>query len=63
MFHRSLEGAPSWPLADVRTNARIDGGQVRTFDLVYPRGIDVGDSVTVQLLEGRWRLTDIPVEK
>jgi hypothetical protein len=63
VFHRTLEGGVSLPLADVRTNARIDGGQVRTFDLVYPRGIAVEDTVTVQLLKDRWRLTDIPVEE
>lgn len=63
-FHRTAEDGAAFPLADVRTNGRIDGGQVRTVEMVYPRGLAVGDTVTLQLLgyDG-FRLTDIPVER
>jgi OOP family OmpA-OmpF porin len=50
------------PVADVATTSRFDGGETRTFDLVYPRGVKVGDTVTVQA-PGEWALTDIPVKK
>jgi OOP family OmpA-OmpF porin len=63
VFHRTSEDGIAQPVADVRTNARIDGGQVRSFDLVYPRGLPVGDTVDIELLQGEWRLTDIPVEE
>lgn len=53
------------PLTDLATFNRLDGGQTRTSVLVYPRGIPVGETVTIQLVTqdaDGWRLTDIPVE-
>lgn len=49
------------PLTDLGTNSRIDGGVTRVSELVYPAGIAVGETVTIQLFESFWRLTDIPV--
>jgi OOP family OmpA-OmpF porin len=52
------------PAADLDTLGRIDGGQTRTFSIVYPAIGDL-DTVTVQVDEGLgsdpFRLTDIPV--
>jgi OOP family OmpA-OmpF porin len=52
------------PAADINTLSRIDGGQTRTFSIVYPE-IGDPDEVTVQVDEGLgsqpFRLTDIPV--
>jgi OOP family OmpA-OmpF porin len=55
------------PLTDLVTFSRLDGGDTRTSALVYPRGVPVGETVTVQLVDlfepaDGWRLTDIPVE-
>ena len=49
------------PLTDLRTNSRLDGGATRVSEVVYPVGLPVGDTVTLQLGEKTWRLTDIPV--
>ncbi|RJK97956.1 OmpA family protein [Vallicoccus soli] len=59
-------GARLWlPLTDLDTLARLDGGQTRTFSVLYP---EVGEhgTVTVQVDAGlgsdALRLTDVPVE-
>ncbi|MFC7455599.1 OmpA family protein [Brachybacterium sp. GCM10030267] len=51
------------PLADLRTNSRIDGGTTRVDEIVYPGGTPVGETVTIEEVQGRWRLTDIPVTR
>lgn len=56
------------PMTDLATFARLDGGDTRTSALVYPRGVPVGETVTLQLVDiydvsKSWRLTDIPVER
>jgi hypothetical protein len=63
-LYKDTSGASSslLPVADVATTSRFDGGQTRTFDLVYPRGVKVGDTVSVEA-PGDWKLTDIPVKK
>ncbi|WP_129339136.1 OmpA family protein [Cellulomonas endophytica] len=69
MDHRSepvREGVPeTWlPAADLETVGRLDGGQTRTYSLVYP---EVGEPATVSVqVDGAlgsqaFRLTDIPV--
>lgn len=64
-FAQTAKDKIGLPLADVRTNARLDGGQTRRVDLVYPRTLAVGSTVTLQLdsaVRGSaWRLADIPV--
>lgn len=55
------------PLSDLVTFSRLDGGDVRTSVLVYPLGVPVGDTVTLQLVDRfdparSWRLTDVPVD-
>lgn len=59
-LYHDAAGGSLLPVADVATTSRIDGGQTRVFDLVYPRGAPVGKSVTVEY-PGWFRLTDIPV--
>jgi outer membrane protein OmpA-like peptidoglycan-associated protein len=67
-LHAAAEAQPDQllPLTDLVTFSRLDGGDVRTSVLVYPRGVPVGDVVTIQLVDlyndTSWRLTDIPVE-
>lgn len=61
-------GSGMLPLTDLATFSRLDGGDARTSAIVYPRGVPVGDTVTIQLLDlldptGGWRLTDIPVDR
>lgn len=68
VLHQPTEADPELvvPLTDLATFARLDGGSERTSVLVYPRGLDVGESVTIDLLGvyvPGWRLTDIPVEQ
>lgn len=51
------------PLTDLRTNSRLDGGHTRVSDIVYPVGTALEDTVTIQLVENGWRLTDVPVTR
>ncbi|SEE84444.1 OmpA family protein [Ruania alba] len=53
------------PLTDLATFSRLDGGDTRTSVLIYPAGLAVQDTVTVQLVnphDEAWRLTDIAIE-
>lgn len=59
-LYHDAKGGSLLPIADVATTGRIDGGQTRVFDLVYPRDAPVGRTVTVEY-PGWFRLTDIPV--
>lgn len=51
------------PLTDLRTNSRLDGGRTRASDIVYPAGMALQETVTIQLVENGWRLTEIPVTR
>lgn len=63
-WHRTGDDeSPIRPLADLRTNGRIDGGVTRVSDIVYPVGPEIGDTVTLQLGAHGWRLTDVPVAR
>lgn len=63
MHRMGGEGSVARPLTDFGTSSRIDGGVTRVSEIVYPAGIAVGETVTLQLFETSWRLTDIPVTR
>lgn len=57
------EDSAARPLTDLRTNATFHGGRSRIDEIVYPGGLPVGDTVTLQLVRGGWRLTDVAVQR
>ncbi|GAA1287182.1 OmpA family protein [Brachybacterium alimentarium] len=63
LHHMGDEGSAIRPLTDLRTNSRLDGGVTRVSEIVYPAGLAVEDTVTLQLGEKSWRLTDVPVTR
>lgn len=68
VLHVARESFPEdlVPLTDLYTINSLHGGDERTTLLVYPEGLAIGDTVTIETLgiyNPGWRLTDIPVEE
>lgn len=62
MLHRASDDHSMLrPLADLNIDTRLRDGQTRVDELVFPQDIATGKTVTIQLLQDKWRLTNIPI--